>query len=107
MAFLSRTLGTIDINAPIEKDLDKLKVEKWNNQEVLELFKRLNFNRFIDRFDLNNASNDDNEDKILFEINYKKLEENDKIEEVIRSINENKKIFYYLNTCNKPRIYLR
>ena len=56
-AFLSRTLGTIDINAPIEKDLDKIKVEEWNKEEVLELFKQLKFNRFIERFNLNDTLN--------------------------------------------------
>ena len=52
LAYLSRTLGTINIDSPIEKDLNKLKVEEWNKQEVLEIFKRLKFNRFIDRFNL-------------------------------------------------------
>ena len=52
LAYLSRTLGTIDINAPIEKDLGAFQVEEWNKPEVLEIFKKLKFNRFIDRFAL-------------------------------------------------------
>ena len=111
LAFLSRTLGTIDINAPIEKDLDKLKVIKWNNQEVLELFNMLRFNRFIDRFDLNNISDaESKKEEDIFEIKYEKLDETinkDKIEKIIKEINDNKKVFYYLNTCNNPRIYSR
>ncbi len=50
LAYLSRTLGIIDINAPIKKDLAMLERKDWNNQEVLDIFKRLKFNRFIDRF---------------------------------------------------------
>ena len=57
LAYLSRTLGTIDINAPIEKDLNLLKIKKWNNKEVLEVFRKLKFNRFIERFNLNNQEN--------------------------------------------------
>ena len=36
LAFLSKTLGTIDTNAEIEKDLNDFKVEEWNKNEVLE-----------------------------------------------------------------------
>ena len=43
LAYLSRTLGTIDINAPIEKDLGAFQVEEWNKPEVLEIFKKLKF----------------------------------------------------------------
>ena len=52
LALLSRTLGTIDVNAPIEKDLNQCKLETWANQNVLELFKELRFKRFIERFKL-------------------------------------------------------
>ena len=55
LAYLSRTLGTIDIDAPIEKDLNLFKNKEWNTGEVLEIFKKLKFNRFIDRFNLNNT----------------------------------------------------
>ncbi len=52
LALLSRTLGTIDVNAPIEKDLNQCKLKTWDNQNVLELFKELRFKRFIERFKL-------------------------------------------------------
>ena len=92
-AFLSRILGTIDINAPIEKDLDKLKLEEWNKEAVLEIFKALKFNRFIERFNLNSANNTENKIGINFE--YEELNELGKIQDEIL---ENKKLFYYLNT---------
>ena len=53
LAFLSKTLGTIDTNAEIDKDLKEFKIEEWNKKEVLELFKKYRFKRFIERFDLN------------------------------------------------------
>ena len=35
MAFISRDLGKIDINVPIEDTLENLKVEEWDKQKVL------------------------------------------------------------------------
>lgn len=52
LAFLSRTLGTIDVDSPIEKDLSKLEIVEWDRKKVLELFKTLRFNKFIERFNL-------------------------------------------------------
>ena len=51
-AILSRELGRIDVNAPIDKDLSEFKVEEWDRPKVLELFRELRFNRYIDRFHL-------------------------------------------------------
>ena len=98
-AFLSRTLGTIDINAPIEKDLSKIKLEEWNKQEVLDLFKKLKFNRFIDRFHLENFQNNDNK-KNSFDIKYEKVTDEKQIDELKSEIQNDKKMFYYLNTIN-------
>ena len=49
-AILSRTLGTINLHVPIEKEISDLKLVEWNNEEVLTTFRELKFNRFIDRF---------------------------------------------------------
>ena len=52
LAYLSRTLGEINIKVPIEDTLEELKVEEWDKPKVLEIFKELNFKRYIDRFNL-------------------------------------------------------
>lgn len=52
LAYLSRTLGTIDVDSPIEKDLSKFEIVEWDKKKVLELFKNLRFNKFIERFGL-------------------------------------------------------
>ena len=103
-AFLSRTLGTIDINAPIEKSLDKLKVEEWNKEEVLQIFQNLKFNRFIDRFELGNIQNQTQEEKI--EIKYEETASKEKIEELKKEIISNKKMFYYLETKESEEGYI-
>lgn len=91
LAFLSRTLGTIDRNAPIEKDLDKLKVEEWNKEKVLELFKNLNFHRYIERFHLESEEYVSKKE-IPFQIE-EILKENE-IKELIQKIQEEKQIIY-------------
>ena len=52
LAELSRELGTIKINAPID-NLEEAKIVDWDREKVAEIFKKLNFNRFIERFGLN------------------------------------------------------
>ncbi len=54
LAFLSRTLGTINIEVPLEEKVSDLKLVEWDKEGVLEIFKTLNFNRFIERFSLDN-----------------------------------------------------
>lgn len=52
MAYLSKELGTINIQVPIEENLEEYKIVGWDNEKVLEIFKNLRFNRFIERFGL-------------------------------------------------------
>lgn len=98
LAYLSRTLGTIDINAPIEKDLGAFQVEEWNKPEVLEIFKKLKFNRFIDRFALqeNIGATSFSDSQINTEIEHEKIEDKTKLAELKQEIQENKVIYYYL-----------
>lgn len=52
LAYLSRTLGEINTQVPIEDTLEQLKIEEWDKPKVLEIFKELNFKRYIERFKL-------------------------------------------------------
>ena len=98
LAYLSRTLGTIDINAPIEKDLNVFQIEEWNKPEVLEIFKRLKFNRFIDRFALQDNVGETSlgEPQINTEIEHEKIVDKTKLAELKQEIQENKVMYYYL-----------
>lgn len=104
LAILSRELGRIDVNAPIDKELSNLKVKEWNYELVLEIFKKLRFNRYIERFNLEQkVSNSDNESKLkaepekLFE--YEELKEKDeKVSEVLKYIENEKIMYYYFET---------
>lgn len=102
LAILSRELGRIDVNAPIDKELSNLKVKEWDNELVLDIFKKLRFNRYIERFDLeqkvlknttNNAKKV-NEPEKLFE--YEELKIGDeKIDNILKEIINEKIMYYY------------
>lgn len=95
LAYLSRTLGTIDINAPIEKDLKILENEEWNKEEVLELFKKLKFNRFISRFNLQSDYNSEISEK-QEEIKYERNIDDKTLQSLKEEILNNKIMYYYL-----------
>ena len=98
LAYLSRTLGEINTKVPIEDTLEELKLEEWDKPKVLELFKELNFKRYIDRFNLQNeAGNGDNsgEEKIIE--NQYKIEKKS-IEEIKEIIEKQGKMIFYMET---------
>ena len=95
LAYLSKELGTIDINAPITKELETVEKKEWNRQEVLDIFKKLKFNRFIDRFSLNGETNIENKkNNININIDVKTLNDSQRIKNDIKL---NKKMYYYLD----------
>ena len=101
LAILSRTLGEIDIHAPIKDTLEELKLEEWDNQKVLEIFKELNFKRYIERFNLiekcnENANSDETVENKKQEELYK-IEKID-IEEAKKIIQDEKEMTFYINT---------
>ena len=89
-AYLSRTLGTIDVNSPIEKILSDLERKEWNRQEVLRIFKELRFNRYIARFELDKEVVSDNSNSVK---DIKNLFEAKILDDF--SVLENQKILYY------------
>ena len=95
LAYLSRTLGTIDINAPIEKKLSLLEKKEWNNEQVLEIFKKLKFSRFIDRFNLQDNNVFDNNEKI--DVGVDRDIDPKKLIDIKDTIANDKIMYYYLN----------
>ena len=92
LAFLSKTLGTINLEVPINETLENLKLEEWNKPQVLAIFKDLNFNRYIDRFSLRNEE----EVKEKNENFVKSIKKSEK--EVIEFIKSQSEMIYYLGT---------
>ena len=92
LAELSRFLGTINVEVPIDENIDNLKVKEWNNEEVLNIFKELNFNRFIERFNLNNFQ-ENKEVESMFEI--VDVSESISVAQVLDIIKSQKRMIYY------------
>ena len=94
LAYLSKTLGTINLEVPIKDSLEDFKVEEWDKKKVLELFKELNFNRYIERFSLKEEEVQEKEQaKELFKIG------NNTLEEMIEKIKKEKKMCMYISSA--------
>ena len=96
LAFLSKTLGTINLEVPITDTLENFKVEEWDKQKVYELFKKLNFKRYIERFSLNQGK-DNNEIQEENEIDNLQIVEK-KLEDIVDIIKEQKHMIFYVQT---------
>lgn len=87
MAYISRDLGRIDIEYDYEKDLginiDSIRYTDWRTEEAFSYFKKISFNKFLDKFK---------------DIEIKKAEDTNKIEE-----NENYSIEDILKTDVKSK----
>ncbi len=55
-AFLSKELVTIDCNVPFKIDYDDLKLSKFNDEELTEIFNELGFTRLLSQLGLMNSS---------------------------------------------------
>ena len=92
LAILSRTLGTINIKVPLENDINDLQIKEWNNEKIFEKFKELNFNRFIDRFNLKTEQKEKDISELV------KIDEIDieRVEELINKVRKSKQLVYLL-----------
>ena len=78
--------------------IKELKTEEWDKQKVLEIFKELNFKRYIDRFNLLQdgiGQTSENEHENL-EKGYTISQKN--INEIKDIIKEQKEMIFYINT---------
>ena len=101
LAILSKTLGTINVDVPIEKSIQSLKKQDWNNEKVYEIFKELNFKRYIERFNLeDNKSYQEKNIEDLFEIKELQIDDTKEMDKVIRNIKEEKRLIYFLGKEN-------
>ena len=92
LALLSRTLGTINVNVPIDDiSVEDLKIKEWNKEEVYSIFKELNFKRYIDRFELSGEETSAKDLKDLF-----KIEENVELNKIADIIRKQEELIYYL-----------
>lgn len=92
LAFLSRELGRINIDSPIEENLEEMKLSKWDKKKVLELFKKYRFNRYIERFSLQGEGR--NEEPIKTDFTKKEIQTESELQELIKSLEKQEKLIY-------------
>ena len=95
LALISRKLGEIDTNVPLDDTLEVLKVEEWDKEKVLELFKVCNFKKYIERFSLEGQVDSESQSKRDLE-NLFKINSNISIKEAEEKINKLKKVVFFL-----------
>ncbi len=112
LAFLSKTLGTINLEVPIEQTMEDLKLKEWDKPKVYEEFKKLRFHRYIERFSLtgeeNKETNNTNKETQTFE--RKEISViSQEMQEVLQQVKQEGKLFYYLDKVeekeNEKRIH--
>ena len=97
LAELSRTLGTINLEVPMDITINDLKIKEWDKSEVLKIFKVLRFNRYIERFELENQVVETAEQKV--QSDYERKIINDvQFEELKKKIIEDHVIYFYIET---------
>ena len=81
-AFLSKQLATIDRFVPIDFTIEGCGIKEYNNEELLQLFTRLNFQSFIKKLGLTQKT-----DEVLMSA----------AKDVIKKIKEKGTMYYYIN----------
>lgn len=101
LAILSKTLGTINLQVPIEQQISDFKVVEWDNDRVLEIFKTLKFSRFIERFSdkfatMTPKKNENMEEKRIEDFFTLKEIAKEDIQEILDTIYATKELVYML-----------
>ena len=95
-----KNYGTINTKSPIDEKIEELEKKEWDNEKVLEIFTKLRFNKYIDRFSLKSKEKEQNPfDEITIAENIEEKEIN-KIKEEIK---KSKEIIYYLGKKENER----
>ena len=76
-ALLSKTLATIDLHVPIQVDLENCKISDLNHDKLLNLFRRLEFRKFIQDLDLSPSQ----QEKV--EVKYNTILKETELEELV------------------------
>ncbi len=116
LAYLSKDLGTIFREVPLNLTLDDIKVQEVNNDELYSIFIKLQFKNYIEKYKLSapeNSEKTENEGAISHAYKEKEFVETSQLDEVLKGssiyyynekslavINDNK-LFYTFNPSNE------
>lgn len=95
LAIMSRTLGTILRDAPLEISINDLSIKEWDKEAVTNKFKELKFNRFIERFDLNGMGTPKVEKKVDKLLKIEEIDD-ERLDIELKNVKLNKEFIYYI-----------
>lgn len=104
VALLSRTLGEIDVNVDIEKNIGNLEKKEWDKEEIYKIFKQLRFNKYLERFNISN-----NMDKEEVSINLEQVTEPSILKSIKDELSFTKTAFFNIETItdNNPTLIIK
>ena len=85
-AFLSRKLGTIFTQVPLEEELAGFKLQEADKEELYKIYKKLEFNKFLAELDMDVKVEADSADLVLIE--------SGDIDDFIDGVKKSKKIYF-------------
>ena len=91
IAFLSRKLGTIERDIPGLCPIEELKHDGFNNTELINIFKKLEFKSLINKFELS----DNKEDNFKHEMNTTVINDKKDLESIKKKVLDAKNFSYY------------
>ncbi len=98
MAFLSKKLATIDCNVPIKLNIPDCIRKEYNNDELLQLLRKLEFNTFIQRFALESIEEMHEEDLTEKKDDFKHIITIKELKDVVTEVINNQELYYLLYT---------
>lgn len=94
LVYISKNIGKIKLNANITENVEDFKVQEWNKEEVIKLFKHYRFNRYLQRFGLDGEAISEEPT-----VNKEKIEKEIIVEEKnLEDLKLGNKFIYYLKT---------
>ncbi|EKE15616.1 MAG: hypothetical protein ACD_11C00116G0003 [uncultured bacterium] len=96
-AILSKKLATIEINAPVKLNLSEAVLREYDKNEIVDLFKELNFFSLIKRLPKKIGEEDNEISKGVADFKYAKVEEKN-VEKILQEISLQKEFSFSIET---------
>lgn len=93
-AFMSKKLAKIITEVPISIEIEELKAKEPNYDELIDMYKRLEFNSLLGKIQEASSDNETSNNLVVnIDYNYEIVQDLEVIDNIVQSINENKKIY--------------
>lgn len=94
LAFVSKSLATIDTNIPVDLKVCDCDVKEYKSEELLKLLERLEFNSIIAKLNLSSTNKKSDKEFVL---DFKELKTKDEISNLVSQMKKSKEFAYYIS----------